>query len=79
MLRTAVKEGTELGREAKAYMDRGDLVPDEVIIGMFLDRLQSGEGEDGFLLDGFPRNPEQAQGPRRGARAARARPHRGTC
>jgi adenylate kinase len=61
MLRAAVKEGTDLGREAKAYMDRGDLVPDAVIIGMILDCVNGGGCADGFLLDGFPRTPEQAQ------------------
>jgi adenylate kinase len=60
MLRAAVKDGTELGRRAKEYMDRGELVPDEVIIGMILDRVGGDEARDGFLLDGFPRNPEQA-------------------
>ena len=57
LLRAAVAEGTELGRSAKDYMDRGDLVPDELIIGMILERV----GEDGVLLDGFPRNVAQAE------------------
>ena len=61
MLRGQVKEGTELGRKAKEFMDRGDLVPDEVIIGMILDCVNGGGCADGFLLDGFPRTPEQAQ------------------
>jgi adenylate kinase len=61
MLRAAVKEGTELGTKAKEYMDRGDLVPDEVIIGMILDCVNGGGCADGFLLDGFPRTPEQAE------------------
>jgi adenylate kinase len=61
MLRQAVAEGTELGRKAKEYMDSGDLVPDEVIIGVILDCLQATEAQDGFLLDGFPRNVEQAE------------------
>jgi len=63
MLRAEVKAGTELGAKAKAFMDRGDLVPDEVIIDMILSQIDGGDpaGTDGFLLDGFPRNVEQAQ------------------
>jgi adenylate kinase len=61
MLRAAVKEGTPLGKQAKEYMDRGDLVPDDVIIGMILDCMESPECADGFLLDGFPRNVQQAE------------------
>ena len=61
MLRAQVKEGTDLGKQAKEYMDRGDLVPDEVIIGMILDCVSGGGCADGFLLDGFPRNVEQAK------------------
>src|SRR3954454_764986 len=61
MLRAQVKEGTELGVKAKEFMDRGDLVPDEVIIGMILDCVSGGGCADGFLLDGFPRNVEQAK------------------
>jgi adenylate kinase len=60
ILRAQVAEGTELGREAKRYMDAGELVPDEVIIGMITERLSSGDARDGFLLDGFPRNEQQA-------------------
>jgi adenylate kinase len=60
MLRMQVAEGTELGKEAKRYMDSGDLVPDEVIIGMISRRLEAEDGHDGFLLDGFPRNEDQA-------------------
>jgi adenylate kinase len=60
ILRAAVQEELELGRKAKEYMDRGDLVPDEVIIDVIVDRIDSTEAEDGFLLDGFPRNLEQA-------------------
>jgi adenylate kinase len=60
MLRAQVAEGTELGREAKKYMDEGDLVPDEVIINMIKERLSDDDARDGFLLDGFPRNEEQA-------------------
>jgi adenylate kinase len=61
ILRAAVKEGTDLGKEAKAYMDRGELVPDEVIIGVILDRLAESDTADGFLLDGFPRTDAQAE------------------
>jgi adenylate kinase len=60
MLRDAVAQGTELGRKAKAYMDRGDLVPDEVVVGIALEAIRSPEAEDGFLLDGFPRTIPQA-------------------
>ena len=61
ILRAAVKEESELGREAKEYMDRGDLVPDEVICRVIMERVDSPEAEDGFLLDGFPRTPMQAE------------------
>ena len=61
ILRAAVREGTELGRAAKDYMDRGDLVPDEVIVGMIGERIDSAEAEDGFILDGFPRTAPQAE------------------
>ena len=61
MLRAQVKDGTELGVKAKEYMDRGDLVPDEVIIGMILDCVSGGSCADGFLLDGFPRSVGQAE------------------
>jgi adenylate kinase len=61
MLRQAVKDETDLGKQAKAYMDRGDLVPDEVIIAVILDRLAEPDTGDGFLLDGFPRTGDQAR------------------
>ena len=61
MLRAAVEEGTDLGKEAKKYMDEGDLVPDELIIGMILECVDHERCNDGFLLDGFPRNLEQAK------------------
>jgi adenylate kinase len=61
ILRAAVKEGTEVGKQAKEYMDRGDLVPDEVIIGVIAERLQGEEAADGFILDGFPRTLPQAE------------------
>lgn len=61
ILRAAVREGTQLGRSAKEYMDRGDLVPDEVIVGMIGQRIDSAEAADGFILDGFPRTAPQAE------------------
>jgi adenylate kinase len=60
ILREQVADGTELGKQAKGFMDAGELVPDEVIIGMITDRLGAGDARDGFLLDGFPRNEAQA-------------------
>ena len=60
MLRAAVKAGTELGLKAKGYMDAGDLVPDDVIIGLVTERLQEPDTEAGFILDGFPRTSAQA-------------------
>jgi adenylate kinase len=60
ILRAAVKDGTEIGKQAQEYMDRGDLVPDEVIIGVIAERLQQEEAADGFILDGFPRTVPQA-------------------
>ena len=61
ILRAAVRDETELGREAKEYMDRGDLVPDEVIVGVIAERIGSNEALDGFILDGFPRTTPQAE------------------
>jgi adenylate kinase len=61
ILRAAVRDETEIGREAKQYMDRGDLVPDDVIIGVIAERVQSDEAADGFILDGFPRTTGQAE------------------
>jgi adenylate kinase len=61
MLRENVEEGTELGQEAKSYMDRGDLVPDDVIVAMVAERLQEEDAQDGFILDGFPRTVPQAE------------------
>lgn len=60
MLRAAVKAGTPLGQKAKSYMDAGDLVPDDVIIGLVTERLQDPDTEKGFILDGFPRTSAQA-------------------
>jgi adenylate kinase len=61
ILRAAVRDETELGRTAKQYMDRGDLVPDEVIVGVIAERIDSSEALDGFILDGFPRTTPQAE------------------
>jgi len=61
ILRAAVRDETELGRSAKEYMDRGDLVPDEVIVGVIAERIDSSEALDGFILDGFPRTTPQAE------------------
>ena len=61
ILRTAVRDQTDIGREAKEYMDRGDLVPDDVIIGVISDRVEDHEADDGFILDGFPRTTGQAE------------------
>jgi len=60
MLRAAVKEGTELGTKAKEYMDRGELVPDQLITDVVLEKLDGSEAADGFILDGFPRTLPQA-------------------
>jgi adenylate kinase len=61
MLRAAVKDGTPLGREAKAFMDRGALVPDQVIVGLVRERLQAPDCGRGHILDGFPRTVAQAE------------------
>lgn len=61
MLREAVKQGTEMGREAKSFMDQGALVPDEVVIGIVRDRLNAADCKEGFILDGFPRTIPQAE------------------
>lgn len=61
ILRAAVKEGTDLGKQAKAYMDAGDLVPDELIMGIMKERLKEADCKPGFLLDGFPRTIPQAE------------------
>ena len=60
MLRAQVADETELGQEAQRYMDSGELVPDEVIVGMITERVAGGDARDGFLLDGFPRTVGQA-------------------
>jgi adenylate kinase len=61
IFRANVSGGTELGKLAKEYMDRGDLVPDEVTVAMVRDRLGEDDAQEGFLLDGFPRNVPQAE------------------
>jgi len=61
ILREAVAEESELGKQAKKYMDKGELVPDELINNVIAERLDSGEADDGFLLDGFPRTIGQAE------------------
>ncbi|SEN73894.1 Adenylate kinase [Mesobacillus persicus] len=61
MFRAAIKEGTELGMQAKSFMDQGALVPDEVTIGIVRERLSKPDCEKGFLLDGFPRTVAQAE------------------
>ena len=60
ILRGEIAEGTELGLEAKAIMDRGDLVPDEVVIGMISSKLDNNSNANGFIFDGFPRTSAQA-------------------
>jgi adenylate kinase len=61
MLRREIANGSELGEQAKRFMDAGELVPDEVMVGMISRRIEDDDSRDGFLLDGFPRNQEQAR------------------
>jgi adenylate kinase len=61
ILRGAVRDETALGKSAKEYMDRGDLVPDELIVGIIAERIDSEEAKGGFILDGFPRTTPQAE------------------
>src|SRR5579875_342993 len=61
IFRQNVSEGTDLGKQAREYMDAGDLVPDEITVGMVRDRLEEPDAKKGFLLDGFPRTVPQAQ------------------
>ena len=61
MLREAVAQGTALGARANDYMSRGELVPDELVIGMLLERIDQPDAEEGYILDGFPRTVAQAQ------------------
>jgi adenylate kinase len=62
MLRSEVDEGTELGRRAKSFMDKGELVPDDVVVRLAVQRLARPDAVDGWILDGFPRNLSQARG-----------------
>jgi adenylate kinase len=61
LLRAAVAAGTALGKEAKSYMDKGELVPDSVVLGMVQERLKQDDCKKGYILDGFPRNTAQAE------------------
>ncbi|MDQ1316781.1 MAG: adenylate kinase, partial [Candidatus Poribacteria bacterium] len=61
ILRQSIKDGTELGLKAKSYMDKGLLVPDEVVIGLIKERLANDDVKSGFVLDGFPRTVPQAE------------------
>jgi adenylate kinase len=61
ILRQAVAEGTPLGKEAKSYMDKGELVPDKVVLGLVEERLKQDDCKKGYILDGFPRNTAQAE------------------
>jgi adenylate kinase len=61
IFRSNIKEGTQLGRKAKEYMDQGALVPDELTIGMLMDRIQQEDCKNGYVLDGFPRTIPQAE------------------
>lgn len=61
IFRSAVSEGTQLGNEAKKYMDKGELVPDNVVIGIVVERLKRNDVKNGFVLDGFPRTIKQAE------------------
>ena len=61
LLRAAVGAGTPLGKEAKSYMDKGELVPDSVVLGMVEERLKQDDCKKGYILDGFPRNTQQAE------------------
>jgi len=61
LLREEIRKGTELGRRAQRYVERGDLVPDEVIVDLLLDRVIAAAAQGGYILDGFPRNRQQAE------------------
>ncbi len=61
LLRSEIEKGSELGRKAKDIMDRGELVPDEVVIGMIRSRIEENPNAKGFIFDGFPRTKEQAE------------------
>ena len=61
IFRANIKQGTELGKKAKTYMDQGLLVPDELTVDLVIDRIQQDDAKNGYILDGFPRNIPQAQ------------------
>lgn len=61
ILRSAIKNETELGKQAKSYIDKGELVPDRLVVDIIKDRLSQSDAESGYILDGFPRNLEQAK------------------
>ncbi len=61
ILRSAIKEGTELGKQAKTFIDKGELVPDSIVIGIVEERIKQDDCKNGFLLDGFPRTIKQAE------------------
>jgi adenylate kinase len=73
ILRSAVRDETELGKQAKSFMDKGDLVPDDVITGVIIEALGSDDARDGFLLDGFPRTLAQADALSKGLEEAERR------
>ena len=76
MLRAAVRDGTEFGLKAKEYMDAGQLLPDDIMVGLVGERLAQPDAADGWLLDGFPRTPGQAEALARGHRGGPLRPRR---
>ena len=61
IIRAAIKDGTEMGKKAKDFIEKGALVPDEVVIGIIKDRLKADDCKNGFILDGFPRTVPQAE------------------
>jgi len=73
VLRAAVKAGTALGKKAEGYMSRGELVPDDLIIGLIEEKVSSGELKQGFILDGFPRTVPQRSEERRVGKECRSR------
>jgi adenylate kinase len=76
LFRAALREGTSVGREARRYMDRGQLVPDDITIRMLLDRLDERDAAKGAILDGFPRNRAQAEALDKALLERRAKVHR---
>ena len=73
MLREAVKNGSESGKEAEAFMNKGDLVPDSIVVKLVIERIAKNDAKGGFLLDGFPRNEKQANALDRALRKASKR------